>query len=367
MRPSHRHGFTLIELLVVIAIIAILIGMLLPAVQQVRAAAARTKCQNNLKQIGLALHAYHDANLRFPSGYVDGNTNNYASGLGTPDHDVGPGWGWAAYILPYLEQNDVFMQINFNVGVGVGVNAQVSQTPLKIYQCPADPFQDSVVLYFWNNYPFSGTSAPTVTVAHGNYVACCGWQECFNNAGGDAQVGVADDLGSSGDDGLPSVPGLICGSGAAGAGLFYRNSMNTVYNITDGLSNTLIVGERCSTHSPSTWTGAVAGAMCPAWMAVGPPYVPNTPPWSSPVGPNGSAYDNADWGEALVLAHGSYSHLPSADSPFYDPDTFYSMHTPRGANYLFGDGSVHVLANTVDPFVYQYLTTIAGGEVSSNW
>src|SRR5436853_6867871 len=95
-KPMVRRGFTLIELLVVIAIIGVLIALLVPAVQQVRAAAARTQCQNNLKQIGLALQSYHDANRSFPPGY-----NSAYDALG---NDTGPGWDWAAYLLPQMEQ-----------------------------------------------------------------------------------------------------------------------------------------------------------------------------------------------------------------------------------------------------------------------
>jgi prepilin-type N-terminal cleavage/methylation domain-containing protein/prepilin-type processing-associated H-X9-DG protein len=334
----RRQAFTLIELLVVIAIIAILVALLVPAVQKVRESAARAQCTNNLKQIGLGLHGYHNSRGHFPPGYVDGNTNPDS----TPDNDVGPGWGWAAFLLPYLEQDNFYKQINFNVAVGTGVNKQVSQQLLTIFLCPSDLGQEMCVLYNWN-------SLAVTKVAYANYVGCNGWEECFSGAGGNPQPG-------------PGADGLAGAFGKAGVGVFYRNSRNRFADVTDGTSNTIFVGERSSNHAPSTWTGAVALAMCPAWMATGPRTPPNTPPNQALAGPSGTAYDNADYGEALVLAHCNATHLPSADFPIFDPDVFYSMHTPQGANFLFGDGSVRFLASTIDPSTYQYLSTIAGGE-----
>jgi prepilin-type processing-associated H-X9-DG protein len=325
----------LIELLVVIAIIGLLMGLLLPAVQKVREAANKVSCSNNLKQIGLALNIYHDTNGYFPPGYIDGNTN----AASTPNNDVGPGWGWASFLLPNLDLGNLYNQIDFKQGVGVGSNTAVSQQSLKSFQCPSDPLQRPFPVYD------SSFSTPIATVAHSNYVGCNGWEECFWNSGG-----VGDPAGND---------GLAGALGQAGNGLFYRNSRNRIANVTDGLSCTIFVGERSSNHSPSTWTGAVTGGRCPAWMANQPPspYVP----------PPGPAYDNADFDEALVLSHGNATHLPNADFPVFDPDTFYSYHQ-QGANFLFGDGSVHFLTSSINPYTYQYLCTIAGSEAfPSDW
>jgi prepilin-type N-terminal cleavage/methylation domain-containing protein len=235
----RRRAFTLIELLVVIAVIAVLMALLLPAVQQAREAARRTQCKNSLKQIGMALHNYHDTFKMFPPGYVDRNGNPNV----TPDMDQGPGWSWAAFLLPSLDQANVYNQINFNLGVGLGSNAQISQQSLSVFQCPSDGLQQSFLVYDIT------LSLPITTVAHSNYVGCNGWIECFGGAGGNPQPGAAAD-------------GLTGTYGAAGVGMFYRNSSNSTANFTDGLSNSVAVGERSSNHSPSTVVSAQPGWQC---------------------------------------------------------------------------------------------------------
>ncbi|MBX9679193.1 MAG: DUF1559 domain-containing protein [Gemmataceae bacterium] len=152
---QKRFGFTLIELLVVIAIIAVLVGLLVPAVQKVREAAARTQCRNNLKQIGLALHGYHDTSKKFPPGY-----NSAVDGTG---NETGPGWGWAAYVLDYVEQSPLRKTIAFNLDLGHANNATARNTKIAIFLCPSD---DTI-----------GTFTPdggTYSLAHANYVGIFG-------------------------------------------------------------------------------------------------------------------------------------------------------------------------------------------------
>ena len=356
---TRSRGFTLIELLVVISIIAVLIALLLPAVQAAREAARRAQCVNNLKQIGISLHNYLEAMNVFPPGYIDYQNNpNF-----TPDLDMGPGWGWSAMSLPFMEQQPLYNAINFSLQIASPSNTTAVVTSLSALQCPSDGYNPMPCILY-----DSTRTNPIVTIAHTNYVGGSGWEECFMNATGNPQPfypnqSDPNDFDNDPTDGIVGS-GITCAFGRAGCGLFWRNSNMRDASITDGMSNTVAVGERTFAHSSTSWVGAPPGARCPAWMATSPWTAPNTPPASAPNTGNGTAYDNADWGEALCLGHGNATHKPNSDAPVWDPDVYWSMH-PGGCNFLFADGSVHFLKTAINPGTYQYLMTSAGAELIS--
>jgi prepilin-type N-terminal cleavage/methylation domain-containing protein/prepilin-type processing-associated H-X9-DG protein len=295
MHRQRHSGFTLIELLVVIAIIGILIGLLVPAVQRVRAAAALVQCANNLKQIGLACHGYHDANKSFPPGYL--------AMASCPD--TTPGWGWAAFILPHLEQDSVYRQIDFSRPVET---QPVIQTMLPVFICPSDspPFS-----------PFPVTDATQTTVcqaAPSSYAATVGDDPC--------EVG-----------------------GPSGNGIFYRNSRVRLVDITDGTSQTTMVGDRAWNQAMGIWAGAPNGAV----TRPGPQNV-----WPTAIGA----------AQALILVHNNWINITTdADGGL---DDFSSNHTD-GINLLFADGSVHFLHSiTTDGQArhdFWAMGTRAGGEI----
>ena len=290
-----RRGFTLIELLVVIAIIAILIGLLLPAVQQVRQAAARVACQNNLKQIGLACHNYHDSQKHLPPGYLAQGTYP----------DPSPGWGWGTFILPYLEQGNLYNQLDLTRSVPA---SPAIQTIVKTYICPAD--QTPLA-------PFPVTSATGV------YIASAAPSSYAATVGQDAND-VAD---------------------LSGDGVFYRNSQVRLTDITDGTSQTVMIGDRAWSQTSGIWAGVIPDAV----TRPGP-----RNPWPNATGP----------AQALTLVHNNWINIQTdADGGL---DDFSSSHM-TGVNLVFADGSVHfvrnITADGVERRDFWALGTRAGGEV----
>ena len=228
-----RSAFTLIELLVVIAIIAILIGLLLPAVQKVREAAARMKCSNNLKQIGTAFHNYHSSFERFPCGFN-------ATAATVDGESLGPGWGWAAIILPQLEQDNLHRQINFNLGIEDPFHTNVRIMPLSGYRCPSDVAPSD------HKFTVSNGGTPICDVAYANYVG----------VGGTFEVSAFPDTNT----------------GVMIRDKTLKNKGFRVTDIIDGSSNTMVVTERQFKLSPqTTWVGAVTGTLV---QPLNPAFVP---------------------------------------------------------------------------------------------
>jgi type II secretory pathway pseudopilin PulG len=301
----------LIELLVVIAIIAVLMGLLLPAVQKVREAASLMSCKNNLHQIGLAMQNYHDTNGTYPVGYYD--PTPWPPGYQTPQGlDHGPGWGWGAFLLPYLEQGNVYNLINFKVDVGDPSMAAVRSTVLKVFVCLSDPTHTDTFTItssaLATNVGPSPTGLSSWVLASSNYVAC------------------------NGNDGVD------CFCTPPHTGSFVRAIKGYRFaDITDGVSNTFFVCDRPSFLSYCSWVGCPTGAANPFKLAPG----------------------NYGAETTLVMCHAG---LTGPNTPgVFDADSTWSPHSV-GVPYLFGDGSVHFISNGIDIPTWMGLATRSGGE-----
>lgn len=313
---GRRRAFTLIELLVVIAIISVMIGLLLPAVQKIRSAAARISCGNNLKQMGLALHNYHDANGYFPPAYkyVDTTLPAAGAGAGMRRFDHGgppisanpedPGWGWAAYLLPFIEQDSLWRQIDFTLPVERPSVADIRNVQLSIFTCPAD--RETGIYSV-----LTPQGIELATAATNSYAACYG------------------------------AEGLILTQPGAGNGIFYRNSRTRMAEVTDGLSNTLAIGERSALFAQSPWAGVMTHGSLR----------------TTPGAPVYTAESHAP--PDMVMARIGRRPL---NSPYSEPYDFFSPHE-QIVQFVFADGSVHSLKTSTSIPTLQAWATRAGNEL----
>jgi prepilin-type N-terminal cleavage/methylation domain-containing protein/prepilin-type processing-associated H-X9-DG protein len=331
---GREPGFTLIELLVVIAIIAILIGLLLPAVQKVRDAAARAQCANNLKQLGIAIHAYHDVNGKFPAG------NLYINPNGAPYNYYDT---WTVSILPYIEQMPLNNLYNFNqanaapAGVAPGTDT-VRQTQIKTYLCPAE------VLPLDASQPESGPGGSLSARPNyfpGSYRAVSGATYGFQNLSTGSGDAYWDDQ---------SQTSFLMGWNAGFRGVMHATSQaggtrqETFASITDGTSNTLLVGEYVTkTHQARrTFWAYSYTSYNQSSITIGQTRVllPDFDKCVAIGGLGGSNVCKRGWG---------------------------SLHGAGRINFVMADGSVRSISPSIDVnTVLPALGTIAGGEIANS-
>jgi len=328
----RRSAFTLVELLVVIAIIAVLISLMLPAVQQAREAARRTQCRNNLKQMGLALHNYHESYGTFPPGIVSLLANpNWVMPAGqctaAPD-DLGPGWSFFARMLPYMEQGNFYNSINFNLPLTDPTNATARATVVTAYRCPSDAGQTQISIYDCGAPPLA-TNTPTV----------------LTNGASTSYVGSLGGASTTGD------PLIGCYEYQPFNGIFHRNIAVRSADISDGMSNTIGIGERQSGFVRSAWAGIVAGQEVLYNFDTRPaPYNPLLSPCQN-------------WRPTItaMLAHSRQSTM---NDPTGSPGGFNSAHV-GGCNFLFMDGSARMLSPYMDLHTMWALCTRNNQEIVS--
>ena len=317
-RRFEQRGFTLIELLVVIAIIAILIALLLPAVQQAREAARRSQCKNNLKQIGLAMHNYHETHGLFPPGMINSVTPS-ATGIGT-------GWAWGTLILPFIDQAGLFNQLNPGDKVDETNPTVLAllRTALPAYLCPSDPHRNpSQNPHSSAAIQVTGTGSAAQKIGLSNYVACAG-------------------------TGTPAVNSLDCPNGyRATNGIFFNNSNIGIRDIIDGTSNTCMVTERdtdrCKIGDNSNHMGA-------NWAATSAPDCNDA---------NYNVY------AVLVYFRGLYGTLNGRGTRD-DRRAPTSKHA-GGLHFLLADGSVRFVGDSLDQQIYFNLGNRADETPLGDW
>jgi len=323
----RRPGFTLIELLVVIAIIAILIGLLLPAVQKIREAANRMKCSNNLKQMGLALHNHHDTAGYFPPGKT---TASYAPGT------INSGYSGYCFLLPYIEQDNLYRQINFTVKEGDPANNGPRGMEVKMFLCPSDPVSKAPSGFAGQNYRLNQ-----------------GYNILYS--------------------GIPSATGPNSTMPPAD-GPFWDDSKVTFADITDGTSNTAAMSEKLK----GDFTNGIATDRSDTFLI---PDYPDNPDWWAQSCDGLSQADvnnlanqgNSDIGQEWMQgshSNSSYYHTNLPNKRSCKPKqlggrvaTLAGSAHSQGVNVLLCDGSVRFVRNSIDLYSWRALGSRDKGEV----
>jgi prepilin-type N-terminal cleavage/methylation domain-containing protein len=339
------RGFTLVELLVVIAIIGVLVGLLLPAVQQAREAARRSSCSNNLKQQGLALHSHHDAKRRFPPGATLPTTSPTAGN-----------WNWHADILPYMEEGGLHARLTFNASTKFGWNAlspgasALYNTVINTYQCPSSKFPAL--------YPSSPIDDRIYAVFGSDKTQCID----YVGIAGAATASNADPFGRSGMIAVPSE---------SKAGCFSRSGMlslqaNQIKDCTDGTSSTIMVGEQSGQVNGVEISANRHGGWMGWYNLMESDITVSTMTLAS--GANAEPYAN---GITTVRRQPNWYWQSGATDPdayTASNNTLLNSFHPGGIHVMLADGSVRFLAETVSLETLQRLCCKEdGGVVGSDW
>jgi prepilin-type N-terminal cleavage/methylation domain-containing protein len=323
----QRRAFSLVELLVVIGIIGLLVALLLPAVQAARESARATQCQSHLSQLGLALHQYHDKFTMLPPGWQ-------------ADQPLGvPGWGWTAQMLPFIEQKNLFDRIQPHLAIGDSANQEARETVIPLLLCPSDPAPKLFVLGGGTGTDADVESPDAPPQPHEPIPKTRPKGPPIIGRGEEDEE---DDWGDEPDDppadgGVPLFriarsnyvgvfgSALVEKQPEGGDGMFIFGRGIRFAQVADGLSNTIMVGERGARRGGSLWQGVVNKANKPIARVVG----------------------VAD-------------HPPNRNHHF---DDFSSYHR-SGVHFLYGDGGVRHCSNTIRFSIYKASGTIGGGEVA---
>jgi len=351
---GSRPGFTLIELLVVIAIIAMLVGLLLPAVQQSRAAARTMQCRNNLKQIGLALH-----------GYADTYQGTFPTACSPPTYGAPPATfhGWPVRILPYLEQGPLYTRYNYNVDWFDPSNAAVVGTPLAVYVCPSTPNSSSQQI---TPLATTWTSPSPASANQGSVTTWSAARTDYVNTGGLFSVLNMSPL-------MITMPqGYSAANNSSASGIL-GSVIESFASITDGTSNTILVSENAGLPdnwqlgkrmSPANFTWADDSNATGAWGSAGlSPY--------DPTGGKGWCLDGFDRNQLMTNncfpAYGLTTLCSGTCAINCTNDMeLFSFHS-GGINALMGDGAVRFLSENISLMTVSALITGAGGEIVGNF